>query len=75
MIHYISQKSTKLSLTNFLIIHILELSVYSIFGGAPVSTAKSNLVLQVRLLLTSNQLKQITEDDSFVEDEQFALAA
>ena len=50
-------------------------NIGSFLGDAPVSTAKSNLMLQVRLLLTSNQLKQITEDDSFVEDEQFALAA
>lgn len=43
-------------------------------GSVPVSTDKSNLVLQVRLRLTSDQTEKIT-DDSYTEDEQFALAA
>jgi len=49
--------------------------VYTHIGGVPVSTDKSNLVLQVRLRLTSDQTEKITEDDSFEENEQFALAA
>ena len=44
-------------------------------GGVPVSTDESNLVLQVRFRLTSDQTKKITEDDSFAENEQYLLAA
>ena len=44
-------------------------------GDVPVSTDKSDLVLQVRLRLPSEQTKTITEETSEEDDRQLALAA